>query len=95
MVKTGSKFRHILINKKKYFFYEIKWLDVYGESGHADFKEFEAMQPALMMTNAYIFKKTKSLVWTFSSYDERDEVFSDRNIFPIGVIKVMKRIEHS
>ena len=49
------------------------------------------MKPALMTTNAYVFKKDKKCLWTFASYD--DETFSDRNIFPIGCIKEMKRIE--
>ena len=35
MVKKKSKFRHISISNKKYYFYEIKWVDVIGDSGHA------------------------------------------------------------
>ena len=91
MVRKKSKFRHISINKKKYYFYEIKWLDILGDSSHATDKEFEVMKPALMTTNAYVFKKDKKCLWTFASYD--DETFSDRNVFPIGCIKEMKRIE--
>lgn len=93
MVKKKSKFRHISINKKKYYFYEIKWLDILGDSGHANSKEFELMKPAVMITNAYVFKKDKKCLWTFASYDENEESFSDRNIFPIGCIKELKRIE--
>ena len=93
MVKKKSKFRHISINKKKYYFYEIKWLDILGDSGHATAKEFEHMKPAVMITNAYVFKKDKKYLWTFASYDENEESFSDRNIFPIGCIKELKRIE--
>ena len=43
MVKKKSKFRHISINKQKYYFYEIKWLDILGDSGHASVMEFEKM----------------------------------------------------
>ena len=91
MVKKKSKFRHISIGAKKYYFYEIKWLDILGDSGHATVKEFESMKPAMMTTNAYVFKKDKKYLWTFASYDE--ETFSDRNVFPIGVIKELKKIE--
>lgn len=93
MVKKKSKYRHISINKKKYYFYEIKWLDILGDSGHANAKEFENMKPAVMITNAYVFKKDKKQLLTFASYDENEESFSDRNVFPIGVIKELKRIE--
>ena len=93
MVKKKSKFRHISINKKKYYFYEIKWLDILGDSGHASVMEFEKMKPAVMITNAYVFRKDKKYLWTFASYDENEESFSDRNIFPIGCIKEMKKIE--
>ena len=91
MVKKKSKFRHISINTKKYYFYEIKWWDILGDSGHAGTKEFDLMKPALMTTMGYIYKKNKKCVWSFASYDE--ETFSDRNVFPIGCIKELKKIE--
>ena len=91
MVKKKSKYRHIIINKKKYYFYHIVWLDILGDSGHASAQEFDNMKPAVMNTYAYIFKKTKKLLLTFSSYD--DENFSDRNVFQMGVIQEIKRIE--
>jgi len=93
MVKKKTKFRHILINSKKYYFYEIRWLDILGDSGHANVKEFESMKPAIMITNAYIFSKDKENLKTFSSYDENEECFSDRNVIPIGCVKQMKKIE--
>jgi hypothetical protein len=80
MVKKKSKFRHISINKKKYYFYEIKWVDILGDSGHATAKEFDLMKPAVMITNAYVFKKDKKQLLTFASYDENEESFSDRNV---------------
>jgi len=75
MKKKKAKYRHIEINKKKYYFYHIVWLDILG----------------VMNTYAYIYKKTKKFILTFSSYD--DENFSDRNAFPIGVIQETKKIE--
>jgi len=64
-----------------------------GDSGHANVKEFESMKPAIMITNAYIFSKDKENLKTFSSYDENEECFSDRNVIPIGCVKQMKKIE--
>ena len=48
-----SKHRHVVINKKKFYFYKI---------------------------------------WTFASYDQKDEAYSDRNIFPTGVIIRMEKL---
>ena len=93
MVKKKSKFRHISIGKKKYYFYHIVWKDILGDSSHCSFLEFEKMQPAIMNTYAYVFKKDKKHLWTFASYDENEESFSDRNVFPIGCIKELKKIE--
>ena len=62
-----------------------------GDSSHFTFNEFEKMKPATMHTYAYVFKKDKKYLWTFASYD--DETFSDRNCFPIGCIKEMKKVE--
>ena len=91
MVKKKSKFRHISISNKKYYFYEILWVDVIGDSSHASEKEFLAMKPAYITTNAYIFKKDNKFLWTFASYDE--ETFSDRNLIPKGLIISMKKVE--
>lgn len=90
--KPNSKFRRVTIHGKTYYFYEIRWIDVLGDTGHASLKEFADMKPARMVTNAYIFKKDKKFIWTFASYDVHDEVFSDRNLFPVGVIEGLKRI---
>ena len=93
MVKKKTQFRHISISNKKYYFYEIKWYDILGDSGHAGMKEFNNMIPALMTTNGYVYSKDNKHLKTFSSYDENEESFSDRNVFPIGCIKEMKKIE--
>ena len=93
MVKKKSKFRHISIGKKKYYFYKIVWYDILADGSHASATEFDNMKPALMTTNAYVFKKDKKYLWTFASYDENEESFSDRNVFPIGCIKELKKIE--
>ena len=93
MVKKKSRFRHISINKKKFYFYEIKWWDILGDSGHAGTKEFDLMKPALMTTTGYVYSKDKKHLKTFASYDENEESFSDRNVFPVGCIKELKKIE--
>ena len=91
--RKKSQFRHILIEKKKYYFYSIKWLDILGDAGHADSKEFSNMRPAKMVSQGYVFKKDKKYLWTFASYDENEAVFSDRNCFPVGCIISMNKIE--
>ena len=42
---------------------------------------------------AVYYSKDKKYLKTFASYDENEESFSDRNVFPIGCIKEMKKIE--
>tara|TARA_B100000424_G_scaffold20474_1_gene14588 strand:- start:998 stop:1162 length:165 start_codon:yes stop_codon:yes gene_type:complete len=45
-----------------------------------------------MVTQAYLFSKDKKFVRTFASYEEGDELFSDRNIFPVGCILKMEKV---
>jgi hypothetical protein len=45
-----------------------------------------------MVTQAYIFKKDSKHIWTFASYEEGDELFSDRNVFPIGCIVKLEKV---
>ena len=93
MVKKKSKYRHISINKKRYYFYEIKWMDILGDSGHANTKEFDAMRPAIKITYGFIYKKDRKYLWTFNTYDEKEDEFTDRNVFPIGCVLNMEKIE--
>lgn len=88
-----SKYKSVVINKKRYYFYKITWLDILGDSGHADVDEFSKMTPAVMVTHAYIFSKDKKMLKTFASYDSSCESFSDRNVFPLGCIKKLEKID--
>ena len=92
MKRKKSKYKHVVINKKKYYFYKIHWMDITGDAGHASAEEFHKFECATMITQAYVFKKTKKFIWTFSSYDTKDEVFSDRNIMPIGCVLKMTKL---
>ena len=87
-----SKYRHIVIKNKKYYFYKIKWVDITGDSGHATAEEFAKFKCNEMLSFAYIFKKDRKYVWTFASYDTTEEAYSDRNVFPMGAILKMEKI---
>mgnify|MGYP003144214985 FL=1 len=87
-----SKYRHVVIKNKKYYFYSITWLDITGDSGHATADDFVKFKPSVMVTQAYLFSKDKKNIKTFASYEEGDELFSDRNVFPRGCIVKMEKI---
>ena len=87
-----SKYKHVVIKNKRYYFYKITWLDITGDSGHATMHEFKGMKPSVMVTNAYLFLKDKKNVLTFASYEDNEELFSDRNVFPKGCIIKMERV---
>ena len=90
--RRKKRYKHAIINKKKYYFYSIKWFDITGDAGHKSKEEMEKLPISKMITQAYVFKKSKKFLITFSSYDTIDEVFSDTNIFPMGCIISMERI---
>ena len=87
-----SKYRHVVLKKKKYYFYKITWVDILGDSWHATAHEFSGMVPSVMVTNAYLYERDSKCIRTFSSYDEADGLFSDRNVFPKGCIVKMEKI---
>ena len=80
------------IKKKKYYLYKITWIDITGEEDHAHPDQFEAMDMAELVTYGFVFSKDKKTVKTFSTYDTEDEVFSGRNVFPMGCIKKMEKV---
>ena len=44
-----------------------------------------------MVSHAYVWNRDSKHVWTFASYEENDELFSDRNVFPKGCIIKMEK----
>jgi hypothetical protein len=92
MPKKKSKYKSLKINNKLYYFYKIVWLDIVGDSGHADAVEFLKLIPAEMISYGYIFSKDNQYVRTFASYDSKEESFSDRNVYPVGCIKSLQKI---
>ena len=56
------------------------------------FTYFSGFLPSIMVTHAYMFSKDRKYVRTFASYEEGDELFSDRNVFPIGCIVKMEKV---
>ena len=87
-----SKYKSVVIKKKRYYFYKITWLDITGDSGHADLHTAEGFMPSEMVTHAYLLNKDNKNVRTFASYEVNDELFSDRNVFPKGCIVRMEKI---
>ena len=45
-----------------------------------------------MTTYGYLFSKDRKTIRTFASYENNDELFSDRNVFPIGCIIKMEKV---
>ena len=60
MVKKKSKFRHISILNKKYYFYSIKFSDPTGDSGWHTVEDIKKFVPSVMVTQAYVFSKDKN-----------------------------------
>ena len=73
-----SKYRHVVIKKKKYYFYSITWEDITADGGHANSEEFSKFKPSVMVTQAYLFSKDHKYVRTFASYEQNEDLFSDR-----------------
>ena len=57
--RKKSKYRHVIIKNKKYYFYKITWADITGDAGHATKDEFVSFKPSTMITQAYVFKKDR------------------------------------
>ena len=87
-----SKYKSVLIKKKRYYFYKITWADITGDSSHADLHTAEGMMPSIMVTHAYVLNRDRKNIRTFASYEVNDELFSDRNVFPVGCVIKMERV---
>ena len=91
-----SKYRHVIIKKKKYYFYQIRWVDITGDAGHKSEDEMNKLECCTLVSQGFIHninKKNKTLT-TFASYDEKEAVFSDTNIFPLGCILSKEKVRN-
>jgi hypothetical protein len=61
MLKRKKRYKHAIINKKKYYFYSIRWFDITGDAGHKTKDEMDKLPISKMVTQAYVFKKSKKL----------------------------------
>ena len=62
MFRKKSKYKHVQINKKKYYFYKISWLDITADGGHATREEFDKFECSRMVSYGYVYKKTKKVI---------------------------------
>ena len=72
--------------------YKITWIDITGEEDHADIEQFNKMNYSTLITYGFLYSKDKKMIKTFSTYDTEDEIFSGRNVFPIGCIKKIEKL---
>ena len=56
-----SKYKSVVIKKKRYYFYKSTWLDITGDSGHADLHTAEGFMPSVMVTHAYLLNKDNKI----------------------------------
>ena len=55
-----SKYKSVVINKKRYYYYKITWIDPTGDSGHATAHDSLGLLPSTMITHAYLFDRNNS-----------------------------------
>ena len=61
MIAKKSKYKSVVIKKKRYYFYKITWVDPTGDSGHATAHDSLGLTPSVMITHAYLFDQNKKI----------------------------------
>jgi hypothetical protein len=62
-----SKYKSVVINKKRYYYYKITWIDPTGDSGHATHHDSYGLIPSTMITHAYVFDKNRKYICSTKS----------------------------
>jgi len=92
--RKKSKYKHAIINKKIYYFYKITWFDICGDSGWSTKSEFDIFMPSVMISQAYVYSKDKKILRTFASHDVNAELFGDRNVYAMGCVVKLEKVEN-
>lgn len=91
--KREPKYEEIVVDGNKYILHKITWEDITGDSGHANTSETKSMKPAIKITYGFIVEDNDKDLITASTYDTKEDEWSDRNVFPIGCVVTKKKLE--
>ena len=80
--RKKSKYRHVVIKKKKYYVDKITWADITGGAGHSTAEDFNKIKPSTMVTQSYDCHTNNQNVGKFAKYEEGEGVICYRNVFP-------------
>ena len=69
-----SKYKSVVIKKKRYYFYKITWVDITGDSSHADLHTALGMMPSVMITHAYLLDKDRSVKYKLFDMKNLSEI---------------------
>ena len=87
-----SKYKSVVIKKKRYYFYEILWEDITADGGHATAFDFMGFMPSRMITRAYVFEKDKKYVRTFASYEVNEKLVMTGNVDNMSSDEIKDRL---
>ena len=90
-MRRKKRYKHAVINKKKYYFYKIVWLDPCGDAGHADVDEMRKLLPATMISQAYIFAKIKNMFGLLLRMTQNKLYSQIVIVSPRSIIKKMEK----
>ena len=62
MKRKKSKYKHAVIDKKKYYFYKIVWNDPMGDSGHCDAAEMKELKQYFDDKNNHPLKSKLNII---------------------------------
>ena len=65
-----SKYKSVVIKKKRYYFYKITWLDITGDAGHADLHTAYGFMPSVMIPHASLLNTAHKNIRPFASYED-------------------------
>ena len=82
--------------KRNIIFIKLGGLISPGDAGHKNEEEMDKLECCTMISQGYIYKidKKKKTLTSFATFDEKEAVFSDTNIFPLGCILSKEKIKN-
>lgn len=91
--KREPKYEEITVDGDRYILHKITWEDITGDSGHANTNDTKSMKPAIKVTYGFIIEDDQLHLKTASTYDTKEDEWSDRNVFPAGCVIAKKKLE--
>ena len=89
-----SKYKYAIINKKRYYFYTVRWVDICGDSGHATKEEFDKAKADCEKSIEMDENDPEGYYYLAEIYDLQENYFKALKNYNLAILKLGGELDY-